>query len=146
IRKPRASSPQRARTLLSQAPPSSREGQSIMRRILRQYARQTTECDAAMPLEALIFDVDGTLAETEEAHRRSFNEAFAAFGIDWSWDRELYRELLQVTGGKERLQHYIEVWKPRGSEMVLARFAEIYDETSVRYAALVKAGGAPARP
>jgi HAD superfamily hydrolase (TIGR01509 family) len=99
-----------------------------------------------MPLKALIFDVDGTLAETEEAHRRSFNEAFAAFGVDWCWDKELYRELLQVTGGKERLQHYINVWKPRGSEMVLARFAEVYEESSARYAAFVKAGGAPARP
>ena len=99
-----------------------------------------------MPLEALIFDVDGTLAETEEAHRQSFNEAFAAFGLDWSWGKELYRELLQVTGGKERLQHYVDAWKPRGSEMVLARFAEIYEETSARYAALVKSGAVPARP
>ena len=99
-----------------------------------------------MPLEALIFDVDGTLAETEEAHRQSFNEAFAAFGVDWIWDKELYRELLQVTGGKERLQHYIDAWKPRGSEVVLARFAEIYEAKSARYAALVKAGAAPARP
>ncbi len=99
-----------------------------------------------MPLEALIFDVDGTLAETEEAHRQSFNEAFAAFGVDWSWDKELYRELLQVTGGKERLRHYIDAWKPRGSELVLAHFAEIYEEKSARYAALVKAGVAPARP
>jgi HAD superfamily hydrolase (TIGR01509 family) len=99
-----------------------------------------------MPLEALIFDVDGTLAETEEAHRRSFNEAFAAFGLDWSWDKEIYRELLQVTGGKERLQHYIDAWKPRGSELVLARFAEFYEQTSARYAALVASGAAPARP
>jgi beta-phosphoglucomutase-like phosphatase (HAD superfamily) len=98
-----------------------------------------------MPLEALIFDVDGTLAETEEAHRQSFNEAFAAFGLDWSWGKELYRELLQVTGGKERLQHYIDAWKPRGSEVALARFAEIYEEKSVRYAALIKSGAAPAR-
>jgi HAD superfamily hydrolase (TIGR01509 family) len=99
-----------------------------------------------MLLEALIFDVDGTLAETEEAHRQSFNEAFAAVGVDWSWDKELYRKLLQVTGGKERLQHYIDAWKPRGSEVVLARFAEIYEETSARYAALVKSGAVPARP
>jgi HAD superfamily hydrolase (TIGR01509 family) len=99
-----------------------------------------------MLLEALIFDVDGTLAETEEAHRQSFNEAFAAYGLDWSWDKELYRELLQVTGGKERLQHYIDAWNPRGSEVVLARFAEIYEEKSVRYAALVKSGAAKARP
>ena len=99
-----------------------------------------------MPLEALIFDVDGTLAETEEAHRRSFNEAFAAFGVDWSWDKELYRELLQVTGGKERLQHYIDAWKPRGGEVVLARFADIYEENSAHYAALVKSGAVPVRP
>lgn len=99
-----------------------------------------------MPLEALIFDVDGTLAETEEAHRQSFNEAFSAFGLDWIWDKELYRELLQVTGGKERLQHYIGAWKPRGSEVALARFTEIYEEKSARYAALVASGAAPARP
>jgi beta-phosphoglucomutase-like phosphatase (HAD superfamily) len=99
-----------------------------------------------MPLEALIFDVDGTLAETEEAHRQSFNEAFAAVGVDWRWDKELYRELLQVTGGKERLQHYIDAWKPRGGEVALARFAEIYEEKSARYAALVASGAAPARP
>lgn len=99
-----------------------------------------------MPLEALIFDVDGTLAETEDAHRRSFNDAFAAFGLAWSWDKELYRKLLQVTGGKERLQHYIDTWKPRGSGAALSRFAEIYEEASVRYAALVKFGAAPARP
>jgi beta-phosphoglucomutase-like phosphatase (HAD superfamily) len=117
-----------------------------MRRILQQYARQPKDGGAAMPLEALIFDVDGTLAETEEAHRRSFNEAFAAFGIDWHWDKELYRELLQVTGGKERLLHYIDAWKPHGSEVALARFAEIYEETSARYAALVKSGTAPERP
>ncbi|HEV7137753.1 MAG TPA: HAD-IA family hydrolase [Steroidobacteraceae bacterium] len=54
-------------------------------------------------IEALIFDVDGTLADTEEAHRQSFNDAFRAHGLDFCWSRELYRELLQVTGGKERL-------------------------------------------
>lgn len=54
-------------------------------------------------IEALIFDVDGTLADTEEAHRQSFNDAFRAHGLDFCWSRQLYRELLQVTGGKERL-------------------------------------------
>ena len=68
-----------------------------------------------MQLKALIFDVDGTLAETEEAHRQSFNDAFAASGLDWNWDRELYRKLLQVTGGKERLLYYINEWQPPGS-------------------------------
>jgi beta-phosphoglucomutase-like phosphatase (HAD superfamily) len=99
-----------------------------------------------MPLNALIFDVDGTLAETEEAHRQSFNEAFAAFGLRWNWDKELYRRLLQITGGKERLLHYIDEWNPPGSETARSRFAEIYEEASARYAALVDSGRAPARP
>lgn len=58
--------------------------------------------DAAR-IEALIFDVDGTLADTEEAHRQAFNDAFRAHGLVFCWSRELYRELLQVSGGKERL-------------------------------------------
>lgn len=58
-------------------------------------------------LQALVFDVDGTLSETEELHRRAFNETFRDFGFDWHWDRELYCALLRVAGGKERLGHYI---------------------------------------
>jgi HAD superfamily hydrolase (TIGR01509 family) len=57
---------------------------------------------------AIIFDVDGTLAETEETHREAFNRAFRKAGLPWSWDRDLYRELLAVTGGKERIRHFIE--------------------------------------
>ncbi len=57
---------------------------------------------------AIIFDVDGTLAETEEAHRKAFNRAFAAAGLDWQWDQALYRKLLAVTGGKERIRYFIE--------------------------------------
>lgn len=52
---------------------------------------------------ALIFDVDGTLAETEELHREAFNAAFAQSGLDWVWDRTLYRALLRTTGGRERI-------------------------------------------
>ena len=59
-----------------------------------------------MEVRALIFDVDGTLAETEDVHRNAFNDAFAEFDLGWSWDRDLYRELLQVTGGRERIGHY----------------------------------------
>jgi HAD superfamily hydrolase (TIGR01509 family) len=56
-----------------------------------------------MTPRALIFDVDGTLAETEELHREAFNAAFAASGLDWSWDQNLYRDLLRTTGGRERI-------------------------------------------
>jgi beta-phosphoglucomutase-like phosphatase (HAD superfamily) len=57
-------------------------------------------------IRALIFDVDGTLAETEEIHRASFNQAFGEHGLDWSWDRNLYRDLLRTTGGRERILAY----------------------------------------
>ena len=60
-----------------------------------------------MRLQALIFDVDGTLADTErDGHRVAFNTAFAEQGLDWHWDETLYGELLRVTGGVERMAHY----------------------------------------
>jgi HAD superfamily hydrolase (TIGR01509 family) len=67
-------------------------------------------------IHALIFDVDGTLADTEEAHRESFNDAFRAHGLEYCWSRELYRELLQVTGGKERLAAFFAHTRLSGSE------------------------------
>jgi HAD superfamily hydrolase (TIGR01509 family) len=57
--------------------------------------------------DALVFDVDGTLADTEELHRQAFNEAFFACGVDWRWGPALYADLLQITGGKERIAEYI---------------------------------------
>ena len=57
---------------------------------------------------AIIFDVDGTLSETEETHRRAFNRAFQGAGLPWHWDRPLYNKLLAVTGGKERIRYFIE--------------------------------------
>lgn len=61
---------------------------------------------SATALQALIFDVDGTLADTESAHRAAFNQAFAEVGRDWFWDEALYTQLLEVSGGKERILHY----------------------------------------
>ena len=63
-------------------------------------------------LKALIFDVDGTLADTEEVHRISFNRAFAQFGLGWEWSQELYDQLLAVTGGKERIRHFVTTHLP----------------------------------
>lgn len=59
-------------------------------------------------LRALIFDVDGTLAETEELHRKAFNAAFTEQGINWHWDVSTYARLLKITGGKERIAAYAE--------------------------------------
>lgn len=61
-----------------------------------------------MSLRCLLFDVDGTLADTEEVHRQSFNAAFAAAGLDWVWSVERYGELLSVTGGRERIRHFMD--------------------------------------
>lgn len=72
-----------------------------------------------MRLDALIFDVDGTLAETEELHRAAFNAAFKDASLDWNWDRALYASLLKTAGGKERIRHYIaaHLRTPRTSDL-----------------------------
>jgi HAD superfamily hydrolase (TIGR01509 family) len=60
-------------------------------------------------LKALLFDVDGTLADTErDGHRVAFNRAFTEAGLDWEWSEELYGKLLAVTGGKERIRYYLD--------------------------------------
>src|SRR5882757_4090298 len=63
--------------------------------------------EAPSNLKALIFDVDGTLADTEEAHRCAFNEAFQQLGLPWNWSKPTYAHLLLTAGGKERLAAYI---------------------------------------
>jgi HAD superfamily hydrolase (TIGR01509 family) len=60
-----------------------------------------------MTIKAIIFDVDGTLADTEEGHRISFNKAFAENDLPWNWDVALYDKLLKVTGGKERIKYFV---------------------------------------
>ena len=57
--------------------------------------------------KALIFDVDGTLAETEELHRRAFNDTFAEWGLGWQWSRAVFARLLKATGGKERIARHM---------------------------------------
>ncbi len=61
-----------------------------------------------MRLKAIIFDVDGTLAETEEVHRAAFNQAFVEAGLAWRWSAEDYGALLTTTGGRERIARHME--------------------------------------
>jgi HAD superfamily hydrolase (TIGR01509 family) len=99
-----------------------------------------------MALDALIFDVDGTLAETEETHRAALNETFRAFGLPWDWDQETYRRLLRVMGGKERLLHFIEHDRPDEAERGRAALDEIHAAKNLRYAAFVRDGRVTLRP
>lgn len=69
-----------------------------------------------MSLEALIFDFDGTLADTEETHRQAFNDAFLRFDLDWEWTAPVYRALLNTSGGKERIDRYIDMLPVRLEE------------------------------
>jgi beta-phosphoglucomutase-like phosphatase (HAD superfamily) len=69
-------------------------------------------------LRALLFDVDGTLADTErDGHRVAFNRAFAAAGLDWHWSEELYGILLKISGGKERMRYYLENYRYRDAAL-----------------------------
>ena len=99
-------------------------------------------------IEAIIFDVDGTLAETEEAHRAAFNAAFRDRGLDWHWDRALYGRLLQVAGGKERLRAFMAETElePAGGEPLDAFVAELHRAKTRHYTAAVAAGELALRP
>ncbi len=96
-------------------------------------------------IKALIFDVDGTLAETEEGHRRAFNAAFAEAALDWAWDVNLYRELYRVTGGKERMRHYADMRGVSPNELSDADIARLHVRKNAHYAELVRAGKCPLR-
>ncbi|MDE2114988.1 MAG: HAD-IA family hydrolase, partial [Hyphomicrobiales bacterium] len=95
-----------------------------------------------MPLRALIFDVDGTLAETEEVHRAAFNATFQDFSLPWHWDIALYGQLLKITGGKERLRHYAQ---GIGAHLDEALIAQLHARKNTLYGALIARGGAPLR-
>ncbi len=94
-----------------------------------------------MTLKALIFDVDGTLAETEEAHRQAFNDTFKANGIDWFWDVPLYSELLLTTGGKERMLAYQAAYHSDRPQMSFDEIAELHRQKTARYVEILAIGG-----
>ena len=105
--------------------------------------------DSIMTLSAIIFDVDGTLADTErDGHLPAFNAAFAEAGLSWRWDEKLYGKLLAVTGGKERIRHFATLYAPG----FLARpdcesqIARLHAAKTRHFVARLEAGGIPLRP
>jgi HAD superfamily hydrolase (TIGR01509 family) len=99
-----------------------------------------------MTLQALIFDVDGTLAETEEVHRWAFNEAFASLGLEWNWPPPLYKELLRIAGGKERIFHYLTTHRPQDVAAHEGEIPGIYALKTKFYSAMVRKGKIELRP
>ncbi len=99
-----------------------------------------------MALRALIFDVDGTLAETEELHRRAFNQAFPEFDLDWHWDQTLYRHLLGVTGGKERMAAYMDENGYPADDPLRRRIPEMHAAKTKYYTGYVSSGELELRP
>jgi HAD superfamily hydrolase (TIGR01509 family) len=99
-------------------------------------------------LQAVLLDVDGTLADTEEIHRQAFNAAFAGAGLDWEWDRALYHELLAVTGGKERIRYYLERERPDFKLPAgdVAFIAGLHQAKTAHYIDALAGGRVPLRP
>jgi beta-phosphoglucomutase-like phosphatase (HAD superfamily) len=101
-----------------------------------------------MTLKAIIFDVDGTLADTEYAHRIAFNKAFTENNLGWNWDVALYGKLLKVTGGKERIKYFVEDFlkdftKPADYE---AFVKNLHVQKTAHYTAALRDGHIPLRP
>ncbi|TDM05484.1 MAG: haloacid dehalogenase [Ideonella sp. MAG2] len=99
--------------------------------------------------QCLLWDVDGTIAETErDGHRVAFNLAFAQAGLNWGWDERRYGELLHITGGRERIladmaQRDDVPRDPVAREELALRLHRLKNQ---RYAALVNDGHIQARP
>jgi len=107
-----------------------------------------------MTLRALLFDLDGTLADTERlGHRPAYNRAFRKLGLPFRWGPKLYRKLLRKTGGQERLLHYLERYQPELGEHQAAVATDpeawtqaVHDLKSRYFRRLVRGGRVPLRP
>ena len=100
-------------------------------------------------LKALIFDVDGTLADTErDGHRVAFNLAFTEAGLDWHWNVKTYGQLLNVTGGKERIAYFFNEYQPLfDSPADMDEFIRnLHRAKTQHYVTLLKSGAIPLRP
>jgi beta-phosphoglucomutase-like phosphatase (HAD superfamily) len=100
-------------------------------------------------VSAVLFDVDGTLADTErDGHRLAFNAAFNDFGLSWDWNVALYGELLSVTGGKERIRYYLEKYAPDKLKIneLETWIADLHNTKTKHFVALLNRGLIPLRP
>ncbi|HEU0087373.1 MAG TPA: HAD-IA family hydrolase [Pseudonocardiaceae bacterium] len=98
------------------------------------------------PLRAVIFDLDGTLVDTErDGHRVAFNEAFEAAGLDYRWGVPEYGRLLTMAGGKRRLVHYLQAHGHTPAEAAELA-AELHRDKTRRFVARIRTGAMQPRP
>jgi HAD superfamily hydrolase (TIGR01509 family) len=95
-------------------------------------------------LKALIFDVDGTLADTEDAHLRAFNRAFDELSLGWHWTQQDYSSLLEISGGKERIKQFWLQENPKvkglDAQAVTEHIARIHELKTAYYEHAVNQG------
>jgi HAD superfamily hydrolase (TIGR01509 family) len=99
-------------------------------------------------LSAILWDVDGTLAETErDGHLVAFNQAFESLKVPWRWSEERYGELLAVTGGRERLLHDMQYQEraPADLEERRSLAVRVHRLKNELYAGIVASGELPLR-
>ena len=100
-------------------------------------------------MQALIFDCDGVLVDTErDGHRVAFNRAFEALDIDADWSVELYGELLLIGGGKERMRHYFDTygWPQGRPESKDELIALLHKTKTDFFTDIIASGQLPLRP
>ena len=94
-------------------------------------------------LQALLWDVDGTLADTEQqGHRPAFNAAFTAAGLPWHWDSYTYQRLLHTSGGRERILAWMDELGQRDESLA----AQLHRSKQKHYGDLLSQGAVPLRP
>ncbi len=89
-------------------------------------------------VEAVFWDVDGTIADTELCgHRVAFNLAFKDFDLDWYWNEIKYLELLKISGGLNRIIHYRNA---SNSEVTDDQCSKIQLRKRIHYKKLIESG------
>ena len=101
---------------------------------------------ARVKIQCLIFDFDGTLAETEEAHRNAFNKAFNSNKLNWYWDQHIYKKLLQIAGGKERIEFYNKSFSSNSKQINSKDIEEMHLQKTKFYSQSVSQGLVQLRP
>jgi len=101
-------------------------------------------------IKAIFFDQDGVIIDTErDGHRIAFNQTFKEFGYDFEWSVEKYHELLVVSGGKERMRHYLHTEgfgvpvKPEDEDELIK---SMHKKKTQTFVGLIESGKLPLRP